>query len=89
MNEELKSGVSRAVEEAAKICGSASALARAVNVSSVFISRVIGGEKDVSLELGIEIEKATHGKIRVERLCPKDRATVEYLGRRVQLLEAA
>jgi len=81
--------VSKAVQEACDICRNAAGLARAIDVSPMFISLVLNGKRDVSLEVGIEIEKATHGRVRVERLCPKERATIEYLGRREQLLAAA
>lgn len=79
---------SRAVQEACDIFGSASGLARAIEVTPMLISYLLRGEREVSLDVGIAIEKATHGKVRVERLCPKDLATIEYLGRRAQLLEA-
>lgn len=78
----------RAVQEACDIFGSASGLARAIEVTPMLISYLLRGEREVSLEVGIAIEKATHGKIRVEKLCPKELATIEYLSRRDKLLEA-
>jgi DNA-binding transcriptional regulator YdaS (Cro superfamily) len=81
--------VQRAVQEACDITDGPAALARAIGVSPPFITYLTRGERDVSIELGIEIEKVTHGKVRIERLCPQHRATIEYLGRRSHLLADA
>jgi DNA-binding transcriptional regulator YdaS (Cro superfamily) len=83
---ENEEAATRALREAIELTGGAGVLARAIGVSPTFVTLVLNGERSLPLERGIEIEKATHGRVRVERLCPGDRATIEYLGRREALL---
>jgi DNA-binding transcriptional regulator YdaS (Cro superfamily) len=88
MSKEITTAM-RAMQEACAIFDSASGLARAIDVTPMMVSYLLRGERDVSLDIGIAIEKATHGKVRIERLCPKELATIEYLGRRAALMAAA
>lgn len=68
----------RAFEKALRIIGGPLAMSRQLDVSPATITMYRHG-RDIPLESGIGIEKATLGKVRLEDLCPQHRAVIDYL----------